>query len=296
MSSTLHDPPVTLQPGQVVRVEATYDAAQPYGGVMSILALQMSNFTARPQCNVPFNGFVQPPVDGGMQKTSAELLLDMQTLIATIPADSCPLVRGYFDDVVLPCLPPVLSNITGNTPAGDAMAVCCAAVKSNSGNSLADVFGSVFNAAPGSTGCVCPVGEALLYAAQQDLLTHVVDISRQCSGDTSNEVTDAASAIYVILNSAFAPQCPEIRATLDASDSTTNSSSSVSSTPASPPSSGDTVVAGGELSSGVVGEAMMTPSPSFASAAAPPQSSSRGACQVVVSWTAAAFMVLGFLL
>jgi len=61
MSATMHDPPYMLQPGQQVTLSAAYDASQPYGGVMSLLALQLSNFTAsgNSTCQISYDSFVQ---------------------------------------------------------------------------------------------------------------------------------------------------------------------------------------------------------------------------------------------
>lgn len=55
----LVDAPYTFQPGQKVRVQAVYDSADKYGGVMSIMALGLTGFDIRKDCNVDFAGFIQ---------------------------------------------------------------------------------------------------------------------------------------------------------------------------------------------------------------------------------------------
>ena len=51
--------PYPLLPGQKIRVEATYDSTENYGGVMSILVVGFANFKAKSECNIDFGGFIQ---------------------------------------------------------------------------------------------------------------------------------------------------------------------------------------------------------------------------------------------
>ena len=59
MSPDVLTTPYVLQPGQVVRTEASYNTSQPYAGVMSVLVVVMANFSAKPECNIDFAGFIQ---------------------------------------------------------------------------------------------------------------------------------------------------------------------------------------------------------------------------------------------
>lgn len=58
MSADTYETPYQLQPGQVVRVDAKYSSSQPFAGVMSMMAFAFSNFTAKPECNIEYAGFI----------------------------------------------------------------------------------------------------------------------------------------------------------------------------------------------------------------------------------------------
>ena len=58
MAAQRFDPPKAIQPGHRVRIEAMYDAAQPYAGIMSVLNVVFTNFSVQ-GCVIDYASFIQ---------------------------------------------------------------------------------------------------------------------------------------------------------------------------------------------------------------------------------------------
>lgn len=226
MSATVLDPPYVIQPGQEVTLTATYDADQPYAGVMSLFAIVLGGFESRNECNIDYAGFVQPPSSltggsSGSNLSKEELIGQGEALIAKIP-EKCTLFKEYMDETLLPCLPAAAQTLknngmamTGMGPGGgmDKLATCCSAVDSSS-NAFGKVVQEVFS---GSTedDCLCSLGEVLLFGYRESLLPVVADMASTCQGEEPSQADTVTSGLSLLLNSKVAPKCPNIAAQLN---------------------------------------------------------------------------------
>ena len=163
-----HVPPLRLRPGQLLRFEFEYDAAQPYAGAMAIWQPIYSDFNVS-DCPAPidFRGIIQPPASSsrgaaGAPAAKADPLgaalaegAVLADAVAAVPAD-CGGASAFVAEKLTPCLPLLLANLTAAPlPPADA-AACCAA---GAAGIVADMIAAV-DSARGRAECVCPLGRA----------------------------------------------------------------------------------------------------------------------------------------
>jgi hypothetical protein len=220
-----------MQPGQQVTLSSTYDADQPYAGVMSLMAIILGGFEPRDECNIDFAGFIQPPgsLNGnstGSNLSGEEIISQGEALVAQIPK-KCTSFKKYMDKLFVPCLPTaveILKNngmaMTGMGPGGgmDELASCCAAIKSNSDGFLR-VLGAIYQGNVKGK-CLCSLGEVLLFGYRENLLPTITGLSDTCAGKDPNAPGQTGSSavntvLALLLNSKFAPKCPNIAAQLN---------------------------------------------------------------------------------
>jgi hypothetical protein len=244
MTSDLLDPPYVVQPGQLIRSEASYSTFQPYAGVMSVMVVMLSNFTARPECKIDFGGFIQvsaapirfrrcsccrrllcppppaahrvalplpqPPAADGLARNGTALLEEVGSKLAAVPA-TCPPIAAFFPDLAGPCLPLTVAALSSGGMGMGAMGACCAAA--NADTTYYGDMTALVTALFASPECLCPVGELLHFGAQQKLIAGMMGIQEMCTGKADAGLVDN---IYVVLNSFFAAACPGLKAQLDA--------------------------------------------------------------------------------
>ncbi|KAL4542115.1 hypothetical protein Ndes2526B_g06598 [Nannochloris sp. 'desiccata'] len=246
MSATILDPPYVIQPGQQVTLSSTYDADQPYAGVMSLFAMVLGGFEPRSECKIDYAGFVQPPgsLDGssvGSNFSEEEIISQGEALIAQTP-EFCTSFKNYLNGTVVPCLPAAAETLknkgmamTGMGPGGgmDKLAICCAAIKSNIGG-LRDVAREIYDSSIDDR-CLCSLGEVLLFGYREKILSIIAGFSDTCTGRDPNGPGQAASStvtsgLALLLNSVFAPKCPNIAAQIN-DDGSANTETELSSTP-----------------------------------------------------------------
>jgi hypothetical protein len=237
MSATVLDPPYELQPGQEVTLTSTYDADQPYAGVMSLAALVLTAFDARDECNIDYAGFVQPPSNLGGNSTDGsgsglsleEVIQQTETLIAQMP-DTCTSFKQYMTGTVSPCLPAAVETVnnkgmamTSMGPGGGmkSMATCCAAIQSTVGG-FGEIAGALYSGNV-ETDCLCSLGEIFLFGYRQQILSAIADFSDTCTGRESDggASNTVKNGLALLLNSVFAPKCPNIAAQLNDNGSIT---------------------------------------------------------------------------
>jgi hypothetical protein len=231
MSATVLDPPYVVQPGQQITLTSTYDADQPYAGVMSLFAMVMGGFEPRDECKIDFAGFIQPPGSlggsldhgNGMHLTEEDIINQGETLISQMPA-KCTTFKSYLNGTVIPCLPAAVESIknngmamTGMGPGGgmDKLATCCAAIKSNLGG-FGAIAGEIYSGKV-DTECLCSLGEILLYGYRENILSVIAGFSDTCTGRVKDggAADTVSSGLALLLNSVFAPKCPSLAAEIN---------------------------------------------------------------------------------
>jgi Stress up-regulated Nod 19 len=272
MSAAVLDPPYVVQPGQQVTLSAVYDADQPYAGVMSLFAVVFSGFDARAECNINYAGFVQPPGNldsadasgghgnAGSHLTAEELLQQGQILVSEMP-EQCTSFKKYLNGTVVPCLPAAIETLknkgmamTGMGPGGGMsnLTTCCTSIKSNQGG-ISTILGEIYGGGNAPTECLCSLGEILLFGYREGILPIIADFSDTCTGREKDGGASATvtNGLGLLLNSVFAPKCPNIAAQINDAGSSSNSSGSSSGTNAMSPatSGGETAAVDGSASS-----------------------------------------------
>jgi len=233
MSATVHDPPVTIQPGQQVHIEAIYDASEPYGGVMSLLEFVFANITVHDNCSITPAGILQPPITE-VTKPSVTLanLLKMFNGLAA----SCQNATQTLKDAVLPCFPvfeAMMSNV--NASAADTN-TCCKATRDNPIDTNA--LENILNFLDSHSECRCPVGDIIYFAAQNSLIKILNNIESSCNQDVAGNVVLDIGAYYA-LDGFFVPYCPSLKQELAGAAILNNDTVYVSAT-ASPPKTNST--------------------------------------------------------
>lgn len=223
MSYTDITPPRVFQPGQRVKIDATYDSSQPYAGVMGVMNVILGNFTPD-GCALDYSSFIQPPVTSTRANVTAQQLEDeTNAAIAAIPKN-CGTLPAYFENSLQPCLPLAVSRVVGGSMNMADMGVCCAALKANPLSSLYSAGAKLTSRQE----CFCPLGEVLRLALDNGVFTAMTGISQMCTG--KEDANSLAQGIGVALNAFFAPTCPELRAKLAASSAGTGAAAPAPST------------------------------------------------------------------
>lgn len=224
MSGTVHDPPMTIQPGQQVHLKAIYDASQPYGGVMSLLELVFANITVHDNCSIASAGILQPPtVDAANPSVTLDTLLNMVDGLAPV----CQNATQTLKDAVLPCLP-VFKAMMSNLNASIAeMDTCCRAMRDHPIDTTA--LENILQYVTLHTECRCPVGDIIYFAAQNNLIKTLSTIQGLCTGDKAGDVFLYVGAYYA-LDGNFAPYCPSLKNKLSGAAILNNDTVSVSAT------------------------------------------------------------------
>jgi hypothetical protein len=158
----------------------------------------------------------QPPAaEGALALNGTALLEEARAKLAAIPS-SCPAIGTFFPDLADPCLSISVAKAAGGSMGMGAMGACCAAASAAvAGASVKADVAQLTLAMYVNPPCICPVGQALLFALQQKLITGEGGVREMCSGKPYTGVTDAA---YVALASVFGPRCPDVQQQLDAMD------------------------------------------------------------------------------
>ena len=147
----------------------------------------------------------------------------------------------------MPCLPYVAKNVTGEAPGAPIPDACCVGAKTDPEGYVKVVSAAVLGQA--DTECLCDIGELILYTDETKLFQAIFQAIDQCSG-TNQAAGYPAGATRVVLNSYFAPSCPQLAAKLNSTSgaNTTIGSGNDLATISAPPSDGGIAPAPAESS------------------------------------------------